>query len=240
MPEAVSTLLRFRLHCKAIVRDGSKAFLQLVLMPDDRDVTRSFWFKVEHTTDGTLLFSDEVCIYCFVRLPFGLECSLLLIATALRHLATAAQDRYLMAAQKLDKSLQTDDFSGCDEDTGLLTLYTEITAVMAEVQLPMSKSASNSITLHNFWQNVPFNLDTRILGVNWDTVSDRFFTDIQEIVQHSSSKRLILQTADRLYDPLGLFHPVSISNRILCQDAWSNGLQWDELLLLDMTRHGAL
>ena len=38
-------LLRFRLHKVALVADVEKAFLQVGLQPDDRDVTRFLWLK---------------------------------------------------------------------------------------------------------------------------------------------------------------------------------------------------
>ena len=47
LPEILSTLLRFRTYRRAIIGDGTQAFLQLSLDRNDRDLTRFFWFRVE-------------------------------------------------------------------------------------------------------------------------------------------------------------------------------------------------
>ena len=75
-------LLRFRLHKVAPTADIEKAFLQVVLQPTDRDVTRFLWLK-----DPTKpLSKDNLQIYRFTRVPSGVISSPLLGATILHHL----------------------------------------------------------------------------------------------------------------------------------------------------------
>ena len=75
-------LLRFRLHKVALTADIEKAFLQVVLQPTDRDVTRFLWLK-----DPTKpLSKDNLQIYRFTRVPSGVISSPLLGATILHHL----------------------------------------------------------------------------------------------------------------------------------------------------------
>ena len=47
-------------------------------------------------------------------------------------------------------------------------------------------------------------------------------------------KRQLLQTTARFYDPLGLFSPVSVIGKILFQETWCRGMQWDEILPHDI------
>ena len=76
-------LLRFRTYKVALTADIEKAFLQVGLQPADRDVTRFLWLK-----DPTKpLSKDNLQIYRFTRVPFGVISSpFLLGATILHHL----------------------------------------------------------------------------------------------------------------------------------------------------------
>ena len=76
-------LLRFRIYKVALTADIEKAFLQVGLQPADRDVTRFLWLK-----DPTKpLSKDNLQIYHFTMVPFGVISSpFLLGATILHHL----------------------------------------------------------------------------------------------------------------------------------------------------------
>ena len=55
-------LMRFRLHQIAIVADIEKAFLQIGIQPNQRDVTRFLWLK---DSGETRVESDNIQEYCF-------------------------------------------------------------------------------------------------------------------------------------------------------------------------------
>ena len=59
--------MRFRLNRIAIIADIEKAFIQIGLQPDQRDVTRLFWMK-----DSSInrLDYDNIQEYRFCRVPF--------------------------------------------------------------------------------------------------------------------------------------------------------------------------
>ena len=66
--EDLCGLLRFRLHKVALVADVEKAFLQVGLQPDDRDVTRLLWLR--DPSKPTL--ENNVQVLRFTRVPFGM------------------------------------------------------------------------------------------------------------------------------------------------------------------------
>ena len=77
-------LMRFRLHQIAIVADIEKAFLQIGIQPNQRDVTRFLWLK---DSGETRVQSDNIQEYRFCSVPFGLISSpFLLGATIKSHL----------------------------------------------------------------------------------------------------------------------------------------------------------
>ena len=86
LPDLCGLLLRFRCHPIAIIADVEKAFLNIGLQIQDRDVTRFLWLKdpKNPNPDGNLQ------IYRFCRIPFGVISSpFLLTATISYHLKKA-------------------------------------------------------------------------------------------------------------------------------------------------------
>ncbi|KAF8771987.1 hypothetical protein HNY73_019341 [Argiope bruennichi] len=73
-----------------------------------------------------------------------------------------------------------------------------------------------------------------VLGVKWDTDRDVFGIDVLEKIVRAPkepvTKRLLLKLISNFYDPLGIFTPVTVIVKILFQDTWLSGIQWNELL----------
>lgn len=64
-------LLRFHLNKIAIAADIEKAFLQIDLSEEAKDVTRFSWLKDrKHLT-----VENNVQVYCFNKIPFGIICT---------------------------------------------------------------------------------------------------------------------------------------------------------------------
>ena len=47
-------------------------------------------------------------------------------------------------------------------------------------------------------------------------------------------KRKLLHATSRFYDPLGLLSPVLTTGKLVFQDSWCTGVEWDELLSDDL------
>ena len=80
-------LLRFRVHNNAIVGDLEKAFLQISLLPEDRDVVRFLWFKNIKDINSNNFDENESIEFRFTPILFGLApCPFLLLATLINSL----------------------------------------------------------------------------------------------------------------------------------------------------------
>jgi len=104
----------------------------------------------------------------------------------------------------------------------------------------MAKWATSCKELKEIWkaEGQEIQQKTQALGVDWNTEYDKLSVDPKEILdkttQGPATKRQLLQTVARFYDPLGLFSPVSAIAKILFQECWCRGMQWEGILPHDI------
>ncbi|GFV19558.1 integrase catalytic domain-containing protein [Trichonephila clavipes] len=88
------------------------------------------------------------------------------------------------------------------------------------------EQASNIIGDYEFENPI----ETKILGVSWKSQEDCFIFKIAVELKDSYTKRCVLLTIARLFDPLGLLGPVVARAKIFMQSLWSLKIDWiDEL-----------
>ena len=81
LQDLTGILLRFRLNRIALVADIEKAFLQVGLSDDSRDVTRFIWLRNREK----LCLQNNIQEYRFCRVPFGIISSPFLLAATLEY-----------------------------------------------------------------------------------------------------------------------------------------------------------
>ena len=105
----------------------------------------------------------------------------------------------------------------------------------------MAKWVTNSIPLKGIWEaeGLENKREVQVLDVGWNMESDSLVFDHHDIIDRLSEepamKRVVLQVVARFYDPLGMFLTASIAGKILFQDTWCRGIDWDEILPTDIT-----
>ena len=77
----IGILFRFWMKQIAMVADIEKAFLQIGLEEDAKDVTRFFWLKDKDIIN----VENNIQAYRFCRVPFGIICSPFLLAATIDH-----------------------------------------------------------------------------------------------------------------------------------------------------------
>ncbi|XP_011858320.1 PREDICTED: uncharacterized protein LOC105555888 [Vollenhovia emeryi] len=221
MEQIPNILLRFRQHKIGIASDIRKAFLQISISPEDRDVLRFLWWK------ETL--PDQIEIYRHRRVVFGVTSSpFLLGGTVEYHLgrmlqeAGAEQDKKII--QQLMKSFYVDNcVTSLDSEIELFHFIDVAKHVMARGNFDLRGwEYSGQQTTETM---------TSVLGLRWNKAEDTLgFTPslLKPNAMSQVTKRAILSAAQRTFDPIGVASPVFLKPKLLLQKLWTLKLGWDE------------
>ena len=144
--------------------------------------------------------------------------------------------------KELSQNLYVDDWlSGVDNETDVLEVKAAASTIMEQGGFPLAKWGSNSSLLctgtsteSSSDRKCAFDGDSlmciKILGMQWDTASDSFYFEAQSMSNMLYTKRLVLSFIARIFDPLGFLNPFTVLIKVLFQDLWMLGLDWDEQL----------
>ena len=77
--------------------------------------------------------------------------------------------------------------------------------------------------------------DTKLLGLRWDKNEDTLSVSLPQPVDEPT-KRIVLQTMARIYDPLGLAAPILLTAKVLFRDICDRKLSWDAELPMDLRK----
>ena len=225
LPSLFGLLLRFRLNPIGIVSDVEKAFLNIGLQMNDRDVTRFLWLK-----DATSkIVTNNIQVYRFCRIPFGVVSSpFLLGATVAYHLQKCNNP----LATKIQHNVYVDNIiTGAQTITEAKALYSDTKQMFAEASMNLREWASNSAELMAF---IPVHdradqTNLKVLGIRWnlgnDTLSIPGLSD--DRIENIFTKREILKVVASIFDPLGYFAPTILQAKLFIQELWADKLEWD-------------
>lgn len=221
LPLLVDILIRFRSSEIAFTGDISKAFLQLILDPNDRDFLRFLW---------------QGKVFRFKRVCFGISCAPFLLNATIRHHLLTHGDKQL--ANKMLQNFYVDDLLMCS--TNVQEAFNEIlqsVKIMNEAKMPLQKWKTNSFALKSKLLDSDIccssegSSETKVLGIPWNTETDSIGVNFPILSSETKlSKRRILSIANGIFDPLGFASPITISFKCLLRRIWLKGYDWDENL----------
>ncbi|CAB4031409.1 Hypothetical predicted protein, partial [Paramuricea clavata] len=152
------------------------------------------------------------------------------------------------AAKRVMDDMYVDDcLTGADDKEEAVKLQKELTEFMHCAAFNLTKWSSNTedVLSHveekdrarnmliDFREREPL----KALGICWNTLTDCFEFHIpqnQFLLHECETKRNMLSDASKIFDPMGLLSPYTIRSKMLFQQLWNRGLQWDEQLPEDI------
>ncbi|GFU63497.1 integrase catalytic domain-containing protein [Trichonephila clavipes] len=203
----------FRLNTIAITADIERAFLQISLRDEDRDAVRFLFPDIRSNQTDPYKFQ----VYRFKRVMFGINVSPFLLSATIKHHIENYREQYPAATEMLDTCLYVDDvISGADDISQALKALRHILVTRTTVLKSLRQG----------------------LGIPWDVVHDYFTIDVKGLLQLDTSKpitkRIVLQSAGKIYDPVGFLSPYTIKLKCLLQELWLRKLSWDDELPPDI------
>ncbi|XP_071055173.1 uncharacterized protein [Onthophagus taurus] len=219
-----------------VTADIEKAFLQISINDNDRDVLRFLWYKdpvPENLTSAMEL--SNITTYRMKRVTFWIISSPFLLATTLRKHFEDQPEKLQNTSSILSKPFYVDDLvtaaSTVDEAQNL---YSESMQILQAANMNLRKWCSNDATMMAVFQTnekVTRQGERKVLGILWHTLHDELGVSVQSEEEDTvPTKRKVLKTVAKIYDPLGLLGPCTVKAKILLQALWKKKLNWDDVL----------
>ena len=257
MPLLFDTLTRFRSHPIAITADIEKAFLQIEINEKDRDILRFLWYDDVSKSNPTIvqyryrrhLFgltcspallgktirhhvskyakeSPKVVKVLSRLYADDLSCS---VKNTDEALALYKQAKSIMKEggfnlrkwQSNDKST-LNEIIQLEQQEGNLKPQENTNSTVKEDDQTYSEFVIGSPSASGY---------SKVLGVNWDSHSDKFVFDLRNIVDFANSllatKRSVLRIVAKIFDPLGCLSVYTVNFKILFQQLCIDKIDWD-------------
>ncbi|KAI3375601.1 hypothetical protein L3Q82_003921 [Scortum barcoo] len=243
-PNLLDVLIKFRLHQIAFTADITKAFLQIALAEKDNDAVRFLWLQGPPTKDC----ENDLRILRMSRVVFGVSPSPFLLAATIRKHIKQYETEQPKTVEALRECLYVDDFitSSSDVDEAL-SVTTKAKEILSHAGMNLCKWITNSPELRAKWteRGMEHTTETatcgnvlKVLGLVWRSEKDDFVYDLKGLLDimkgKENTKRNVLQTSARIFDPIGFLTPFTIRAKCLFQELWERGVGWDDQLPSDL------
>ena len=138
----------------------------------------------------------------------------------------------------LENTFVDDIFAGADNLDGAETMIQQLINLLRAGGFELDKWAASHTSSQSDKTTKLIEPDEFVhtLGLLWKQGDDCFALNIQdlEFTAKPPTKRSILSSISRTFDPLGWISPVTVITTILIQDLWILKIDWDEPLLADV------
>lgn len=227
--DLVVILMRFRTFRVALTTDITKMYRQVMVPENQRDLLRIVWRANEN---------EPMKHYRMKRQTYGLKSSAYCCVEALCRCAHDYANEYPLASGAVLQSFHVDDGTlGADNDAEAEELYRQLNLMLNKGGFPLAKWATNSMRMQSVIGTTAnsVNLDlfneSSVLGIKWSVLDDRFKYGLcTQIPNQPPTKRFIVATVARLFDPVGWIAPIVVLGKTLIQEVWRAKCEWDAIV----------
>lgn len=225
-----SILIRARQYRYILTADIEKFFRMVELDERDRNFQLILWRSHESNPIKTLRLKT---------VTYGLASATYLSTKCLSVLAEDCDDQLISNIIKHDHYVD-DLVTGSNNESELLYIQRKVSDTLKSGGFKLRKFRSNlpsilSSSVIDPNDKVSLSESTNTLGLNWNPKTDMF--QISIVIPNKNdvvTKRFILSTSFKIFDPLGLLSPCVIIPKMLLQSLWLNKRSWDETVSSDI------
>ncbi|UYV67935.1 hypothetical protein LAZ67_5002542, partial [Cordylochernes scorpioides] len=232
-------ILRFRIHPVAINADIAKMYRQIRISQEDSEFQRIVWRNDPH---------DKIKNYRLETVTYGTSCAPFLATRITKQLALDEQSKF-----PKDSKIALTDFYVDDLVTGTCS----VDEGKNLVQEPYGLLSAGGFELRKWTSNVPDVLSllpnhlkstntnigfeeskefVNVLGLQWQPRTDGFTFKGIALPLNSMTKRGILSQVAKIFDPLGWISPFTTTIKLILQELWKTGLEWDDPIPEELRR----
>ncbi|XP_050745938.1 uncharacterized protein LOC122817929 [Drosophila biarmipes] len=215
-------ILNWRFHRYVFVADITKMYRCIDMHDEDAQYQRILW------RDEKGLIKE----YFSTTVTFGTASAPFTAIRVIHQIASDERERYPLAEHVLKKEIYVDDVqTGHETIDEALKIRNDVIAALQSAGMELKKWASNhpdileSIPTTDLSNSSIFEIDNndsiKTLGLYWHPNKDGFGFNLKFPLNPIFTKRSILSTVARLFDPLGYLAPVIIAAKILLKEVWS-------------------
>lgn len=226
-------VIRLRLRSYVLSADIKMMYRQILVHENDRKYQQILWRRDENQL--THLYNLNTVTYGTASAPY-------LATRVLQQLAFDYEERFPRTSKLIKNSFYMDDLLvSLNSKTEALEVYREISYILATAGFQLRKWSSNdtNILTEIVKDNddidkiieIRDNKELKTLGLSWNSNSDTLNYSINlQNVNATITKRSVLATISRIFDPLGLVGPATIRAKLFMQRLWQLKIAWDEPL----------
>lgn len=229
--DVFDVLIWFRQFRYVFSTDIEKMYRQIKVHEDDWKFQRILWINQD----------KKVVTYELSTVTYGLACAPFLALRTLNQLIEDEGQKFPLAIPSLTRGRYVDDiFGGADSTQQAQNIVEQLNSLCTAGGFLLQKWISNhpsilqSISPERRADSASIQLEDssmiHILGLNWNPSIDILQFSVTSSTQTVTTKRTILSTIAKVFDPLGLLAPIIISAKIFMQELWSIKLGWDDPL----------
>ncbi|KMQ86385.1 gag-pol polyprotein precursor [Lasius niger] len=237
--ELPTVILQWRQHKYVYTADIAKMYRQILVDPRDVDYQRILWRS--NTADSPAEYQLLTVTYGTASAPFQ-------ALRVLKQLTLDEGHKFPLAVPILQNQIYVDDvLFGEDDIDRLRQVRHQLCLLLQLGGFELRKWASNSPTLladidstnHGLACNKSLQVDEqlKVLGISWNPSVDMFQFHVELSSEIPNTKRSILSTIAKLFDPLGWVTPVTVTTKIFMQELWKLKVEWDHEIPPDSYLH---
>ncbi|GFT26577.1 integrase catalytic domain-containing protein [Trichonephila clavipes] len=192
--------------------------------PDQRKLQRILWR--ENMDEPIKTFELSTVTYGTTSAPF-------LATRTLKQLALDEAGNFPLGSSVVMSDMYIDDvLTGAETLLEAKELKNQLMNIFAKGGMVLHKWCGYNTELIEVSENYDFSdsSEIKVLGVYWSPKHDCFSFRVKIDLHELNTKRDVLSTIARIYDPLGLLGPVVAKAKIFLQKLWMLKIDWTDLL----------